>query len=154
MYQSQTYQTIFTLLKVFVRAKNRCLCCFLFSYFRFVSWFLLDLRLCVLRIFLLKKINRLEIVLITSFHYTTDFNKSYQSFLLASGFLDGCFFRCQSRKVTSTLRSRLSVEFHLNRLFSAECVPYGIRTLSTIGQHVRSLIPYPFGHRPIRFELN
>ena len=50
------------------RTKNRCLCCFLFAYFCFVSLFLL---VCVfVRLKFICK-NRLEIVLITSSTYTT-----------------------------------------------------------------------------------
>ena len=58
-------QTIFTLLEVF--AKICCLCCLVFAYFCFVSWFLLMTCVCRLKFFSYKEINRLEIVLITSF---------------------------------------------------------------------------------------
>ena len=58
-------QTIFTLLEVFVREKNCCLCCLVFACFCFVSWFLLVMCFCAFKIF--KKKNRLEIVLITSY---------------------------------------------------------------------------------------
>ena len=59
-----------------VRAKNRCLCCFLLAYFSFVSWFLLARIFCAFKICLLKKINRLKIVSIASITYTTR-KKSY-----------------------------------------------------------------------------
>ena len=58
-------RTISTLLEVFMRAVNRCLCCFLFAYFFFFFFWLI----CVFsrsKSFL-KKINWLEIVLIVSF---------------------------------------------------------------------------------------
>ena len=39
-------------------------------------------------------------------------------------------------------------------LANEESTFYGIRTLFTIGEHVRSLVLYPFGHRAMWFELN
>ena len=61
-------QTILTLLEVFVRAKNCCLCCLVFTCFCFVSWFWFDL--CAQN-FTMKKISRLKTVLITSKYNTT-----------------------------------------------------------------------------------
>ena len=64
-------QTISTLLEVFMRAKNHCLCCFLFAYFCF-SWLMFAREcFCVREFFSWKKIDRFEIVLITSFRYIT-----------------------------------------------------------------------------------
>ena len=57
--------------KVFMRAKNRCLCCFFFAFFCLVSWFLLVSAFLGLK-FLCKKINRFKIALVTSINYTTD----------------------------------------------------------------------------------
>ena len=42
-------------LRRFCTQKNHCLCCFLFTCFCFISWFLLDLHFCALKIFSLKK---------------------------------------------------------------------------------------------------
>ena len=39
-------------------------------------------------------------------------------------------------------------------LANEESTFYGIRTHFTIGEHVRSLVLYPFGHRAMWFELN
>ena len=44
-------QTIFTLLEVFVHAKNCCIYCLVFPCFCFVSWFLLVTCFCALKIF-------------------------------------------------------------------------------------------------------
>ena len=48
-------QTIFTLLEVFVRAKNCCLYCLVFACFCFVSSFLLVTCFCALKIFSQKR---------------------------------------------------------------------------------------------------
>ena len=62
-------QTIFTLLEVFVHVKNCCLCCLVFDYFFFVSWFCLWHVFVRLKSFRKKKkiiiINRFESALIT-----------------------------------------------------------------------------------------
>ena len=62
-------QTIFTFLEVFAHVKNCSLCCLVFDYFCFVSWFLLVTCFCAFKIFSLKKkiiiINRFESALIT-----------------------------------------------------------------------------------------
>ena len=52
--------------------KYCCLCCLVFAKFCFVGWFLRVSVLVRTKSFLKKKINKLEIVLITSFYYTTD----------------------------------------------------------------------------------
>ena len=53
-----------------MRAKNRCLCCFLFTYFCFLSWFLL---VSVFAWNLFVKKDRFEIALIASITYTIEF---------------------------------------------------------------------------------
>ena len=55
-----------------MRAKNRCLCCFLLAYFYFVTWVLLVHVFVRLKFVCKKKINRFKIVLIASFTYTTN----------------------------------------------------------------------------------
>ena len=60
-------------LGVYARVKNCCLCCSVLAYFCFVSWFLLVTCFCECKIFSSNKINRLEIILITSIYNTTDF---------------------------------------------------------------------------------
>ena len=52
--------------------KYCCLCCLVFAKFCFVGWFLRVSVLVRTKSFRKKKINKLEIVLITSFYYTTD----------------------------------------------------------------------------------
>ena len=59
-------RTISTLLEVFMRAVNRCLCCFLFAYFFFFFFFGWFAFFQAQKLFL-KKINWLEIALIVSF---------------------------------------------------------------------------------------
>ena len=54
-------------LEVFVREKNCCLYYLVFPSFCFISWFLFVMYFCEFTIFSWKKINRLEIVLITSY---------------------------------------------------------------------------------------
>ena len=69
-------QQIFTILEVFVRTKNCCLCCFCLLNFVLLLVYAVTC-FCAFKIFSpkkkKKKINRFEIVLITSFYYTTKF---------------------------------------------------------------------------------
>ena len=75
-------QTIFTILEVFLHKKFLPLL-FLFACSCFVGWFSLDCLFVRAKSFR-KKINRLEIVLITSLHYTTDvypYQPAYREFI-------------------------------------------------------------------------
>ena len=77
-------------LEAYARVKNCCLCCLALVYFCFVSWFLLVTCFCVREIFSSKKINRLEIVLITSLYYTTEvypYQPTYRKFICTHFFL-------------------------------------------------------------------
>ena len=58
--------------KLLCTKKPRCLCCFLFVYFCLLVGFAFICIFMRSRFFEKKKINRLEIVLIASIHYTTN----------------------------------------------------------------------------------
>ena len=78
-------------LEVYAHMKNCCLYCLVLAYFCFVSWFLLVVCFCACKIFSLKKknnkkINRLEIVLITSLYYTTRNSSSLPNVASEKGF--------------------------------------------------------------------
>ena len=59
------------MLEVYAGMKNCYLCCLVLAYFCLVSSFLLVTCFCAHEIFLSEEISRLEIVMITSFYYTT-----------------------------------------------------------------------------------
>ena len=73
-----------------MRAKNRCLCCFLLAYFYFVTWVLLVHVFVRLKFVCKKKINRFKIVSIASVTYTTNvypLNPPIEAFIYTHLFL-------------------------------------------------------------------
>ena len=73
-----------------MRAKNRCLCCFLLAYFYFVTWVLLVHVFVRLKFVCKKKINRFKIGSIASVTYTTNvypLNPPIEAFIYTHLFL-------------------------------------------------------------------
>ena len=109
-----TKQTISTLLEVFARGKNCCLCCLVFPCFCFVGWFLIfgvDVLFCARDLFVKKKIitNRLEIVLITSLFYTAVmyFTMLLLIFTLSLRGKPNDYKIVDGKNLTTTLRNQL-----------------------------------------------
>ena len=106
-------------LEAYAHRKNCCLCCLVLAYFCFVSWFLLVTCFCAREIFSSKKINRLEIVLITSFYNTTSvypYQSTYREFICTHLFsfviiCENLFFLWEHFWISSYLWSSVRIYF-------------------------------------------
>ena len=117
LFLAERFRTHKNMSHINAHLKNCCLCCLVLAYFCFVSWFSFVTYFCAREIFPSKKINRLEIVLITSFYNTTEvylYQPIYREFICTLSFwfmiiCENLFFLSESFSISSYLWSSVRI---------------------------------------------